>query len=51
LLVNRPDAHGQPDHCPARVTWRGTFNDKAGKRHHVDACDGHAGDLDERRPV
>jgi hypothetical protein len=45
-LVNRPDAHGQPDHCAAPVVWHGTFTDRAGQRHQVDACDGHVGDLE-----
>jgi hypothetical protein len=45
-LVNRPDAHGQPDHCPAPVVRHGVFKDKAGKRHQVDACAGHARDLE-----
>jgi hypothetical protein len=47
-LVERPTAHGQPDHCPAPVVWHGTFTDQTGRRHQVDSCDGHAGDLDER---
>jgi hypothetical protein len=50
-LVERPTAHGQPDHCSAPVAWHGTFTDRAGKRHQVDACDGHAGHLDTRRPA
>jgi hypothetical protein len=28
--------------------WHGTFTDRAGRRHRVDACDGHAGDLQNR---
>jgi hypothetical protein len=44
-LISRPTAHGQPDHFPERVAWRGTFTDRAGRRHEVDACDGHVGDL------
>ena len=46
-LVERPDAHGQPDHCPDPITWHGTFTDRAGKHNQVDACDGHAGDLED----
>jgi hypothetical protein len=47
-LVEQPTAHGQPDHCPAQVVWHGTFTDRAGKRHQVDACDGHEGDVKDR---
>jgi hypothetical protein len=32
------------------VVWHGTFMDRAGRRHQVDACAGHAHDLDGRRP-
>jgi hypothetical protein len=45
-VIERPTAYGQPDHCPGPVAWHGTFLDRAGKRHQVDACDGHAGDLE-----
>jgi hypothetical protein len=47
-LVNRPDAHGQPHHCAAQVVWHGTFTDRTGRRHQVDSCDEHAGDLQNR---
>jgi hypothetical protein len=47
-LVERLNAHGQPDHCSAPVVWRGTFTDRAGHRHQVDACESHAGDLQNR---
>jgi hypothetical protein len=50
-LVNRPDAHGQPDHCPEPVTWHGTFTDGTGRRWEVDSCDGHASDLQNRISV
>ena len=44
-LITRLTAHGQPDHCPEAVVWRGRFTDRAGRRHEVDACDGHTSDL------
>jgi hypothetical protein len=49
-LISRPSAHGQPDHCPAPVVCHGTFTDRTGRRHQVDACTGHADGLEERRP-
>jgi hypothetical protein len=48
-LITRPTAHGDPDHCPEPVVWRGTFTDRAGRRREFDACDGHAHDLAVRR--
>jgi hypothetical protein len=49
-LISRPNAHGQPDHCSAPVVYHGTFRDRSGRRHQVDACAGHAHDLAEGRP-
>jgi hypothetical protein len=48
-LITRP-GHRDPNHCPEPVVWHGTFTDRAGKRHELDACDGHASDLDRLRP-
>jgi hypothetical protein len=42
---------GQPHHCPEPVIWRGRFQTPLGVVHVVWACDGHAGDLRELRPV
>jgi hypothetical protein len=49
-LIERLTAHAQPDHCPAPVRWRGTFTDRAGRRHQLDACDDHASDLESCSP-
>jgi hypothetical protein len=31
-LLTRTRAHGQPEHCPAPVLWRGVFTDRTGRR-------------------
>jgi hypothetical protein len=46
-LISQPNAHGQPDHCPAPVAYHGIFTDRSGRRHQVDSCAGHAHDLEE----
>jgi hypothetical protein len=46
-MISKPTAHGQPDHCPAPVVYHGVFVDGTGRRWEVDACSGHASDLEE----
>ena len=45
-----PVAQGSPHHCPLPVVFQGTFTAKDGKRHHVEACIEHAGDLSNWKP-
>ncbi len=37
---------GHPTHCPEPVTVRGRWRSAANKVYRVDACDGHADELD-----
>ena len=48
-LVCRPDAEGQPVHCPAPAEWRGVFLALNKRRYTVDACEGHAKDQENQR--
>jgi hypothetical protein len=43
------DYYAGPDHCPEPPTWQGRFRAKDGGWYQVDACDGHAGVLTDRR--
>jgi hypothetical protein len=42
---------GQPTPCLAHVAWRGTFRAPGGRYYRLEACSGHAGPLQDRRPV
>lgn len=46
-LVHNPAALGQPMQCPDPPTFRGVFVDAKGKRHRVESCAGHVGELEE----
>jgi len=46
-----PGAQGSPHHCPLPVVFQGTFAAKDRKRHHVEACIEHAGDLSNWRTM
>jgi hypothetical protein len=45
------DGQAGPVHCPDPVRWHGRFRDRQGRRHRVDACDGHRGPLEDARPI
>ena len=49
-LVCRPDAEGQPIHCQAPVSVRGTFLALNKLRYAVESCEGHKHDLVNLRP-
>ena len=44
-------SRGAPTHCPAPAAYRGTFKDRSGKVHHVEACIQHAGDVIDAEAV
>jgi hypothetical protein len=46
-----PRRQGQPSPCLALVAVRGTFRAPDGRHYRVDSCSGHAGRLQDRRPV
>lgn len=50
-MVTKPHADGQPTHCENVVAWSGSFRAGDGRRYRVQACDGHADELADKRPV
>ncbi len=51
FVAEDPRRQGQPSPCLAPVTVRGTFRAPDGRHYRVDSCAGHAGPLQDRRPV
>jgi hypothetical protein len=45
------DGQAGPIHCPETARWHGRFGDRQGRRHQVDACDGHRSPLEDARPI
>jgi hypothetical protein len=45
-MIHAHNGTGHAQHCPYITEWRGRFQDKVGKWHTVEACQGHRADLD-----
>jgi len=45
-----PRRHGQATHCPQPVAFRGRFRTPR-KTYTVDACEGHAPELEDAQPI
>jgi hypothetical protein len=45
------DHAGRPTHCAEPRVWVGTHEDRLGRPHTVQACDGHRGGLTNARRI
>jgi hypothetical protein len=50
-MIHEGDGTGHPTHCSDVTTWRGRWQDAAGKWHAVVSCDGHRANLDAVQPL
>ncbi len=50
-MIHDPAHPDQATHCPLPIAFQGIFTAPNGKRYRVQACEDHADELNDRRPI